>query len=412
MLNIKRQILLNLLNNKNGLTSQAMATQLSVTPRTIRNNIAQLNDYFDQPIITYNKPHFVITDNKKVIDYIATKQNESHYPNYPHDRLFLTYFILYQKRQLKIDEITDYLHAGRNEVKKAIKELRNLLPKELELKSTKQGILLDGNILWLNYFLAKLATKRISRLINNQYLRLIFQEKISISEFKIYLKQLNTYIKSEYRLALNDRNLYILMIMHFLIKDDLRIQNDNIKFQTEFILSSHNRILQLSSVGQQIFNELITVAPQNKNYLYQLSGNIANHLQLLHQNAKYFKLVARKVTINGLVINCTNKDIESFKQLNKQNKAMKARIVLYDPDLAELAQYQDQFSVLTSLYPNLVIKATTNLFELNNLLHIKQQTVIFVAKKARLSLADVPYNIHYVHLDDHAYFTLIKLLLK
>lgn len=39
MLNIKRQILIALLNQKKGLRSSDLAQQLDVTPRTIRNNI-------------------------------------------------------------------------------------------------------------------------------------------------------------------------------------------------------------------------------------------------------------------------------------------------------------------------------------------------------------------------------------
>lgn len=411
---MKRQILLSLLNNNDGLSSHELAKQLSVTPRTIRNNISELNTFFDHPVISYNKPYFSITDTDKVIDYIKMRQSEPHYPNYPNDRLFLTYFGLYQSHHLKLDEIAEQLHAGRNEAKKAVRELRTILPTELQLSATKSGIWLKGNLIWQNYFLAKLATKRISRLVTNQYLRLIFQDKVSTKELRDYLTDLNQQVKSNYQLALNDRSLYILMIMHFLCgnQDDL-IQKTE-QFKTEYILVNNNNILTLSDTGQKIFAKLKNISVQNKNYLYQLSGNVANHLQLLQMHPQYFHLTSQTVKINNLIIACTNEDLELFAPFQRQeiNHTKKVRIVLYDPNLTELAQYQDQLLALSNIYNNLVIKPTTNLFELDDLLHANNQLVIFIAKKARLSLTDIPYHVQYIHLDDYAYLKVVQLLLK
>lgn len=414
MLNMKRQILLSLLNNNNGLSSQELAKQLSVTPRTIRNNINELNGFFDHPVISYTKPYFIITNANKVIDYIKMRQSEPHYPNYPNDRLFLTYFSLYQSHHLKLDEIAEQLHAGRNEAKKAVRELRIILPVELQLSATKSGIWLKGDLIWQNYFLAKLATKRISRLVTNQYLRLIFKGRVSTKELKDYLIDLNQQVKNDYQLALNDRSLYILMIMHFLCDNQSDLIQKTEQFKAEFILVNHNNILALSNTGREIFAKLKNISVQNKNYLYQLSGNVANHLQLLQMHSQYFHLTSQTVKINNQIIACTNEDLKLFTPFQKQeeNHTKKARIVLYDPNLTELAQYQDQLSALSNIYNNLIIKPTTNLFELDNLLHVNNQLIIFIAKKARLSLTDIPYHVQYVHLDDYAYLKVVQLLLK
>ena len=53
MLNIKRQILIALLNQKKGLRSSDLAQQLDVTPRTIRNNITELNRSLQGKVIGY-----------------------------------------------------------------------------------------------------------------------------------------------------------------------------------------------------------------------------------------------------------------------------------------------------------------------------------------------------------------------
>ncbi|MCO6547809.1 MAG: HTH domain-containing protein [Gilliamella sp.] len=55
MLNIKRQILIALLNQKKGLRSSDLAQQLDVTPRTIRNNITELNRSLQGKVIGYRR---------------------------------------------------------------------------------------------------------------------------------------------------------------------------------------------------------------------------------------------------------------------------------------------------------------------------------------------------------------------
>lgn len=414
MINIKRQILLVLLINKeNGCTSNDMAHQLKVTPRTIRNNINQINKLFVSPIINYQKPNFYLNDTQKVIDYITHKQKLVHYPDYPYDRIFLIYFYLYNNGLVKIDELINYMHVSKNEIEKAIKQLRDKLPTKVCLTATNRGLYLKGDKIWQNYALANLATERISRLVVNQYLNLIFDNQLNIDTFTSHLSDLNKQIQSKYQCALNDRGLYILSIMHYLANGNQDLLTQLQQFQDEFVLANNNHILKLNTASKKLYQLLLIKYPHHASYLYQVAGNIENHLILSQKHPKYFIFKIKVATISGLLIKITKQDQEYFTYLEQQNNHdTNYQIVIYDPDIKLVADCQDQLNGLEQLFPKLKIITTNNLFDLDQLLHIANRQIIFVAKKARISLADAKYNIHFVHLDENSKMSIINLLTK
>ena len=412
MLNDKRQILLNLVM-QDKITSHDLAQLLQVTPKTIRNNIKQLNDIFTTPIISYQKPYFYLQDKKRVVNYIATKSKEAHYPNYPEDRLFLIYLALYQQKLVKVDILMAQLLVGRTEIEKGIKELKQVLPDSVKIIATKRGLYLAGDLVWQNYCLAKLATKRINRLISNQYLRLIFGDNFEIEQFKYFLIHLDMQIKKQYGLAINDYNLYILTIMHFLAADDQLLAEATNNFKNEYILYNNNQILKLTQDGEKLYHNLCKILPNESSYLYQASGNIVNHLKILQRNQTYFHLHSKAATIKGLLVKYTEQDNEFLTHLKtSSNSTIPVRIVIYDPNIKQLAYYQDQLLPLTYLFSNTELVTTTNLFDLDQLLHVANEQVIFVAKKARISLADEQYHIQFVSLGANSKLTIINSLLK
>lgn len=412
MLNDKRQILLNLVM-QDKITSHDLAQLLQVTPKTIRNNIKQLNDIFTTPIISYQKPYFYLQDKKRVVNYIATKSKEAHYPNYPEDRLFLIYLALYQQKLVKVDILMAQLLVGRTEIEKGIKELKQVLPDSVKIIATKRGLYLAGDLVWQNYCLAKLATKRINRLISNQYLRLIFGDNFETEQFKYFLIHLDMQIKKQYGLAINDYNLYILTIMHFLAADDQLLTEATNNFQNEYILYNNNQILKLTQDGEKLYHNLCKILPNESSYLYQASGNIVNHLKILQRNQTYFHLHSKAATIKGLLVKYTEQDNEFLTHLKtSSNSTIPVRIVIYDPNIKQLAYYQDQLLPLTYLFSNTELVTTTNLFDLDQLLHVANEQVIFVAKKARISLADEQYHIQFVSLGANSKLTIINSLLK
>lgn len=413
MLNIKRQILIGLLNQHHGLTSKELATQLQVTQRTIRNNIAQINQNFKQDIIGYQKPYFKINDPKTVIDYMTKRQKEDHYPNYTGDRPFLVYLNLYQNSWVKIADLMEQLHVGRNEIEKALKSLKQQIPAELMLVTTKYGVYLAGDLLWQNYFLATLAVKRISRLVSNQYLRLIFQDDFNKQAFKQYLNALALKVKTKQQIALNDKSLYILTIMHFLAAKNPALLAATNVLQAEYILNSNNFILHLPDSQKALYEQLLELHPDHQYYLKQGLGNLAQHLLLAQTKTKYFHLDVQKTTIDGITIAYTKQDELFIQHLQKlQDKVLRQSIVLYDPDSLVLSHYQDQLMPLAKIFPELAVKTTNNLFELDQLLHVKQTKIIFTAKQERISLPDQKYQIHYVHLDEDTKLAIIRLLLN
>lgn len=413
MLNIKRQILIGLLNQHHGLTSKELATQLQVTQRTIRNNIEQINQNFKQDVIGYQKPYFKINDPKTVIDYMTKRQKEDHYPNYTGDRPFLVYLNLYQNSWVKIADLMEQLHVGRNEIEKALKSLKRQMPAELMLITTKYGVYLAGDLLWQNYFLATLAVKRISRLVSNQYLRLIFHDNFKQTDFKNYLNALALKVKTKQQIALNDKSLYILTIMHFLAAKDSALLAATNALQAEYILYSNNFILHLPDSQRALYEQLLELHPDHQYYLQQGLGNLAQHLLLAQTKTKYFHLNVQKTTIDGITIAYTKQDELFMQHLQTlQDKVLRQSIVIYDPDSLVLSHYQDQLMPLAKIFPELAVKTTNNLFELDQLLHVKQTDIIFTAKQERISLPDQKYQINYVHLDENTKLTIIHLLLK
>ena len=413
MLNIKREILMGLLNEHDGLTSKELATQLQVTQRTIRNNIKQINETFKEDVIAYQKPHFKLQNAQKVTDYIAQRQREDHYPNYTGDRPFLVYLALYQNNWVKIDTLMEQLHIGRNEVEKTIKNLKQNMPEQLAIVATKHGVYLTGDLIWQNYFLGTLAVKRISRLVSNQYLRLIFQDDFDKQAFRQYLDTLALKAKRELQVSLSDKTLYILAIMHFLAVDNEQLLLATNLFQKEFMLFSNSVILQLPESQIALQQQLLELHPYHRRYLYQGLGNLAHHLKLAQSDPNYFKLKILKSKIDGMTIKYTKQDQKFIKHLQElQDTVLQKRIVIYDPDSIVLSHYQDQLAPIAHLFSELDIKATNNLFELDQLLHLPDEEIIFTAKQERISLPDQKYNIHFVRLDEHAKLAIIRLLLN
>lgn len=413
MLNIRRQILMALLNERTGLRSSELAKQVGVTQRTIRNNIEQINRNFGEMVVAYNKPCFYITDTTKVIKYVESKQYVNHYPEYTGDRPFLVYWELYQQRCVKLDALIDKLHVGRNEIERTIRHLKPILAPNLALVATKQGVALKGDQIWQDYYLAKLAVGRISRLVVNQYLRLIFGDNFNKDNFLNYLQNLDLQVSQQAGLKLNDASLYILTIMHFLGSKHEQVKNEFEDFQTEFILYSDNTILNLPHSQYALYQQLLELHSHHKRYLYNGLGNLDNHLKLASMHSKYFKLTTKKATIDNVVIDCTSQDDDFIAHLQYlADERLKHRIVIYHPDIKVLSHYQDQLLPIAHLFSDLDIQATTNLFELDELLHLPNEQIILTAEKERLSLTDQPYDIHFVKLNDETKFEIIRLLLK
>ena len=416
MLNIKRQILLALLNQTYGLRSVDLASQLNVTQRTIRNNIKQINHNFKQQVIVYQKPYFKLIKPQHVINYITVKQVEPHYPNYTGDRPFLAFFTLYKHNWTKIDTLAAALHVGRNETEKTVKKLRQLLPKQIQLIASKKGIYLAGDSVWQNYMLAFLAVKRISRLVRNQYLNLIFGIDFNLSEFKRYLSKLDKHIQQTMNFAANDRALYILTIMHFLAVGNSLLLQATAAFQNEYLLANNNLILKIPATKLKIqpsLQKLFKLHPHHEQYLFHGIGNLINHMILAQQPRQYFDATIKQIKLNGLTIKYTELDeafITHIKQL--AGPVIRKQIVIYDPDISCVSYYQDQLQPLSNLFSDLDIQVTTNLFMLNQLLHKDHQETLFLAKRERISLADQDFNIHFIKLDTQAKFEILQFLLK
>lgn len=153
MINLKREILIALLNQDSGLRSRELAELLNVTPRTIRNNIKEINQSFQLNVIQYKKPFFYLSNTHEVIKYITFRNQEVHYPNYINDRPFLVYFTIYKRKLIKVQTLSSILHIGRNEIEESIKYLKKIGPTyKIEIEASKNGIYLKGKQIWKDFY--------------------------------------------------------------------------------------------------------------------------------------------------------------------------------------------------------------------------------------------------------------------
>ena len=399
MINLKREILIALLNQDSGLRSRELAELLNVTPRTIRNNIKEINQSFQLNVIQYKKPFFYLSNTHEVIKYITFRNQEVHYPNYINDRPFLVYFTIYKRKLIKVQTLSSILHIGRNEIEESIKYLKKIGPTyKIEIEASKNGIYLKGKQIWKDFLLALLSIKRINRLINNQYLRIMFDQNFDKKKFLNYLIQLSKNILETYKVKASDNLLYILTVMHFLNLNHQKIQpKDYSQFCKEFILFNNNLILQV--VKNIEYQNLIKIYPSNKQFIIQGTGNIINHLVLANSKPKYFKPTIKFTNLHGFTLKHTDLDNSFINSLNNKKKFnIGKRVVIYDSNILSLSKYQDEILPLISVFPELEIKVTNNLFELSSLLHIKNKQIIFIAKKERITLDDQNFNIHFLKL--------------
>ena len=411
MLNIKRQILIALLNQKKGLRSSDLAKQLDVTPRTIRNNITELNRSLQGKVIGYRRPFFYISNPELVRRHIFIKDNQLHYPNYPSDRPFLIYLQIYNQPKVKIQEISSKLHIGRNEIENSIKGLKRLCCQyHLKIETNSSGISLVGQQIWQNYVLALLSTKRISRLVKNQYLYLIFQEKFSKDKFISKITTINNKVKNEYNLQLEDKDLYVLALMTMLENGTSKQYQ---KFYQELIFYVNSKTLKLCESDKVIYQSLVKVFPQYKDTIYNGLGNISHHLKLVQLQPSYFSLNIKKTKIANITLSYTEQDKEFISFLRHiPTKFLRKRIVVYESNIFELTKYGDKLAFLTILFPELEIKLSNNLFDLDKLLHVKNEQIIFLAKKERISLFDEKYHIQFFKLEPKISQKLIYYLLE
>lgn len=116
--------------------------------------------------------------------------------------------------------------------------------------------------------------------------------------------------------------------------------------------------------------------PHHHQFILNGLGNVYNHLDLYKRKTKYFQLQIYKTKIANLTIQYTSQDIQFINYLmDLHDPIIKRRIVIYDPDINVLSKYEDKLLILHYLFSDLEIKATNDLFELNELLHINNKQI-------------------------------------
>lgn len=224
-----------------------------------------------------------------------------------------------------------------------------------------------------------LSTKRISRLVKNQYLYLIFQEKFSKDIFFNKITAINNTVKNEYDLQLEDKDLYILSLMTMLENGTSKQYQ---KFYQELIFYVNSKNLKLCESDKGTYKSLVKVFPQYKDTIYNGLGNILHHLNLVQLQPSYFSLNIKKTQIANITLSYTEQDKEFISFLRHiPTKSLRKRIVVYESNIFELTKYGDKLAFLTILFPELEIKLSNNLFDLDKLLHVKNEQIIFLAEK-------------------------------
>lgn len=401
MQNIKRSILIALLSNKDGLKSSELAEQLGVTTRTVRNHIKQINHFSSEPLILYAQNHFYLNNRQKIKKLIYKQDHTVHYPDYPADHSFLIFLLLYKNDYIKITDLEDQLHIMRNEIEQNLKSLRCLCQNwHLTILATKNGLSLRGSKIWKDFILSNLALKRINRKQNNQYLRLLFGTKDK--QYYVNIEnQLLHFIHNKYQIKLNDETIYVLTLMILLNDEDLESalsQQDFQNFIEEYVYYQGGLGLDLSSSNQKLLKALVQLYPYNQNFLDFAVRQLQLHSKLAEGDSKFFPLKKKKFHLNYLSFNYTIRDKELIDFLRTSYNIRKLKLVIYDSSSYMLGIYLDKLSNYLGKFPNIEIVATNNMFELDQLLHVKDKEVIYLAKNPRITVDDEKYAITYFSL--------------
>lgn len=408
MLNRQRQILTAFNQEANFLSSQQLAEKFNVSSRTITNDIRSINKDFSSQLVIYDKGKraYYVEDYARLVRVVASEEFGEDHLAFAKDWPFLIFWYLYTKdEQCTIQNLEDTLHISASLINRTLKKLKTVCrPWHVKVQGNKQGVILIGNKLWLDFALAQLSLPRINRRIDNSYLKLIFKSQISESQLKWILTRL---VNDYHRLTgiwLPDTESYIALVF-YLLSTNLRdvekfswhvISVERQQFIKEYLrLSPVNNVMKLHGDYQDFFEK------------YKNSKNvIAYHLALTnfqyHEQAKlncYFPVHeitdTLKDTFPFTIYDVDRPFVDFFNESTFASNQNKAKVIIYTNDLVVGYRLQDQLAVV--LQPHIPIVICNNMFKLDELIQPREH-IFFISDQLRIRSSELINNISFFEI--------------
>ncbi|MFC6293704.1 HTH domain-containing protein [Lactiplantibacillus daoliensis] len=394
MLNRQRQILTAFNQEANYLSSQQLAEKFNVSSRTITNDIRSINANFSSQLVIYDKEKraYFIEDAARLVKVVASEEFGDDHLALAKDWPFLIYWYLYTKdEQCTIQNLEDTLHISVSLINRTLKKLKIVCrPWHVRVQGNKQGVILIGNKLWLDFALAQLTLPRINRRIDNLYLKMIFKSQVSKPQLKRLLSQLVEDYQRLTGIRLPDTESYVALVFYLLSTNSSDVENFSLQamsverqqFITEYLrLSPVNNVMQLHGDYQDFFEKYKN---SENDTVYRLAlTNFQYHEQAILNI--YFPV--HEIT-DSLKQPCpfTIYDIDRpfVKFLNEgtftRNQG-KAKVIIYTNDL--VAGYQLQTQLAAVLQPHIPIVICNNMFKLDELIQ-PHEHIFFISDQLRI----------------------------
>lgn len=237
----QKQIMKELMTEKNTISGDKLASLIKVTPRTIRKDISEINQQLkniDAEIITIRGKGYQIEvkneDKFKKFIYQAVKMDEE-IPVEPQDRLdYLVRKFLLATEYLKSEELADELYVSTSTLKNDLKNLKRAITKyglTIE-KKPKYGLKIKGTEKNFRFAISELILQRIGKdSRDNNWIDWLLKEEDTELIFDITLRTLRKYDLQLSDVGLNNLVTHIAIACKRikskqLIEDNPQIDND------------------------------------------------------------------------------------------------------------------------------------------------------------------------------------------
>ncbi len=208
------QILTYVFENSDGISGNTLANLLDITPRTVRNDIREINEELAclNALIESSpkKGYYLSYDaKKKVLGYLANKDSGSLLPNTPSERqLYIILKIVFAKDIVQIEDLENELYVSKTTIRSDLENMAKLLEKYEIRISSYRGIIIDGKESDIRHLLSKLISKNYNG--NLDYLRPLLKKFSKYNEEDYYkICDCLVQILDANKIVITDKDLYI-----------------------------------------------------------------------------------------------------------------------------------------------------------------------------------------------------------
>ncbi|MFD1441675.1 HTH domain-containing protein [Lacticaseibacillus hegangensis] len=421
----ERLILTAFVNGHSELSSTTLAEQLSVTARTVLNDIHAINSALEVPIILFDpkRRRYWVKDLDRLITLLYSSEDQHGALNLATDWPFLIYFTLYEARHpLTAERLTERLHLSKTLLTQTLANLRQTIAQwHLSVVGLHDGLVLKGSMIWKKFGLAQMTLSRINRRISNAYISHIFADAYSSQSLQRMMLLLRQELLSSFSVQLDDRDEYLILVTYLLLRqeptDEIGLRQLPPETQRFFEEFAHTRVSSLpiqlpaGSPYMQMIAKLRIAANgvQDEDMFRVLVTNL-----YLHRDARTYHffpmspLTNIPTSVAGLTeLRFNQADTAVLNTLDKllhsaQPSSSRLLVLIYDDDYLRGMLLSRRIA----RYIKRPIQVTSNMFQLNTLID-RYPRIAFISPKIRLLSSEMKHEIRYYNIDqfdDTGYF--------